>query len=171
MIGARICTALALSALLPLGAVGNAAAQTSRVPTVTRLVKLFTELELRLAREAHASDPAALEQLLDSEFEMRAGPAAGTPVPRDEWIRQVRATAAGDARIDQMAVHDFGEIAVVSFREAYAANGRRPPRAARFVVDCWKRASDGWKLAVRYESDVASSTAVKATPKTIDKRY
>ncbi len=101
---------------------------------------------------------------------MRIGAAPGVPIPRDEWILQARAAPSRPPRIDQMAVHDFGDVAVVSFREFAAQASRRAPARGRFVVDCWKRAGDGWKLAVRYVSD-ASSEGVKPPPGTIDKRY
>ena len=162
--------ALAIAALVALPAVAQPAPPTDRIPTVTRLVKLFSELEASLVTQAHATDTTALDQSLDASFEMRTGAAPGVPVPRDEWILQARAAPARPPRIDQMAVHDFGDVAVVSFREfAAPATPARSPRG-RFVVDCWKRAGDGWKLAVRYVSDAASE-GVKPPPGTIDKRY
>lgn len=147
-------------------------AQTSRVPTVTRLVKIFSGLESGLVAQAHSSDAAALEQSLDPSFEMRIGAEPGTPIPRDEWIRHARAAKDQNSRIEQMAVHDFGEVAIVSFRQSVSGGSKGGGGANRFIVDCWKRAGDGWKLAVRYLSD-ASSRGVAATgsAKTIDKRY
>jgi len=162
--------ALAIAALVALPAVAQPAPPTGRIPTVTRLVKLFSELEAGLVTQAHATDTTALDQSLDASFEMRTSAAPGVPVPRDEWILRARAAPTRPPRIDQMAVHDFGDVAVVSFREfAAPAPPARSPRG-RFVVDCWKRAGDGWKLAVRYVSDAAPE-GVKPPPGTIDKRY
>lgn len=163
-------SALAMAICVALPAVAQSVAATDRIPTVTRLVRIFSELEAGLVTQAHATDTTALDQSLDASFEMRTSAAPGVPVPRDEWILQARAAQARPPRIDQMAVHDFGDVAVVSFREfAAPATPARSPRG-RFVVDCWKRAGDGWKLAVRYVSD-ATSEGIKPPPGTIDKRY
>lgn len=141
--------------------------QTSRVPTVTRLVKIFTDLEARLDAQAHSSDGAALAQMVDPAFEMRVGSSPGVPVPRDDWLRQARTASA--APIEQMAVHDFGAVAVVSFRRGPPAGGSG---GAAFIVDVWNRVGDGWRLATRYASDAASdSIPAIASPPTIDKRY
>jgi ketosteroid isomerase-like protein len=142
-----------------------------RIPTVTRLVKLFTGLEMDLVARTHAKDVSALESILDPSFELRAGNAPGTPVPRDTWIRDVRAAAHAPPRIDQMAVHNFGDVAIVSFRETAVAGATRGA-PARLVVDCWKRDGDAWKLAVRYVSDASARPADRPrSPRPIDKRY
>ena len=156
-------------ALLALPAFAQPSPAAGRIPTVTRLVKVFSELENDLAARAHADDPQRLDAMLDPAFEMRVGANPGVPVPRDEWIRAARSAPRGRPRIDQMAVHDFGTVAIVSFRETPATGARRKPQ---FVVDCWKRAGDEWKLAVRYVGDAASSSVKMAKPPgTIDKRY
>lgn len=165
----RVVLPLAV-ALLALPALAQPSPATGRIPTVTRLVKTFSELENDLVARAHAADPQALEATLDPAFEMRVGADPGVPLPRDEWIRAARAAPREPLRIDQMAVHDFGTVAIVSFREAPASAAARGK--PQFVVDCWKRAGDEWKLAVRYVSDAASSSVKMAKPpKTIDKRY
>jgi len=157
-------------ALLALPALAQPSPATGRIPTVTRLVKTFAELESDLAARAHADDPQRLDAMLDPAFEMRAGTTPGVPIPRDDWIRAARAAPREAPRIDQMAVHDFGTIAVVSFRETPGRNAARAK--PQFVVDCWKRAGEEWKLAVRYVSDATSSNVKTAKPsKTIDKRY
>ena len=144
----------------------------TRIPTVTRLVKLFTEREMDLAARAHAKDASALDAVLDASFELRTGSLPGTPVPRDTWIRNARAASSRPPRLEQMAVHDFGDIAIVSFREAAAGAASTRRANQRFVVDCWKRDGDRWKLTVRYVSDApAQSPQPAASSGTIDKRY
>jgi hypothetical protein len=69
-----------------------------------------------------------------------------------------------------MAVHDFGNVALVSFRQAIAADPAAKPQSTHFVVDCWRREGDGWKLAVRYQSEVRVAAGKRAKP-TIEKRY
>ena len=166
--GARLPIVL-LAAWLAMPALAQPAPQTGNVPTVTRLVKLFSDLERSLVDKARAKDASDLDALLDASFEMRVGSAPGAPVPRDAWIRETRKSGAAP-RIEQMAVHDFGDVAVVSFRESAAAGTARNRGRDRFVVDCWKRDGSGWKLAARYLSD-ASATGIAPGSETTDKRY
>ena len=165
----RLCLpvlALAASAAAPV-----LAQPSGRIPTVTRLVKQFSELEMALVAKARAKNPSALEDVVDPSFEMRVGAMPGAPVPRDAWIREAHASSRDAPRIDQMAVHDLGNVAIVSFREIDANARPTGPAHARFIVDCWKRDGDAWKLAVRYQSDVAGGAAPSGAPKTLDKRY
>lgn len=163
---------LALGALFVVPAFAQPTIATGRVPTVTRLVKRFSELEAGLATQARSADQAALDASLDPSFEMRVGGAPGTPVPRDEWIRETRAAAGRRWQIQQMAVHDLGDVALVSFRAVDASAASRHGARDRFVVDCWKRDGDGWKLAVRYLSDAPREGVGRSgSAKAIDKRY
>jgi hypothetical protein len=140
-----------------------------RIPTVTRLVKLFTGLEMDLVARTHAKDLSALDALLDPSFELRAGDAPGMPVPRDAWIRDARAASSREPpRIEQMAVHDLGNVALVSFREVIA--GARKSKVNRFIVDCWKRDGNEWKLLIRYASTSEKGLGHTPLPR-IDKRY
>ena len=142
-----------------------AAGQASgRIPTVTRLVKVFSELETRLTTAAHAQDEAALAAMLDPAFELREGAAPGTPVPREEWMRLARASPPAPPRLAQMAVHDFGAIATVSFADATAT-------PARFVVDVWQREGDAWKLAVRYQAELTIAKSRAQKRPRIEKKY
>jgi len=158
---------IVVAALIALPVLAQPGAQTGRIPTVTRLVKIFFELETTLASQARAGNAAALEPMLDPAFEMREGAAPGTPVPRDEWLRRIRSSRGGEARIEQMAVHDLGTAALVSFRSVDESKSRK----ARFIVDYWKRDGERWILAVRYSSEVATSATRRSPPGTIDKRY
>lgn len=146
-------------------AVAQPAAPSSRIPTVTRLVKLFSELEASLVNKAHEPGTTALDALLDPAFEIRAAGQPGTPIPRDEAIRELRASPR-NGRIDQMAVHDLGDVALVSFREVAARSKNN-----RFIVDCWKRDGADWKLLVRYASGATSVAASRLPGGTIEKRY
>ena len=141
----------------------------SHVPTVTRLVKVFSQLEAQLVASAHGKDASVLDAMLDPSFEMRVGDAPGTPVPRADWMRMARAAPNVAPQIRDMAVHDFGDLALVSFREV-AASGGGKPASSHFVVDGWKREGDGWKLAVRYRSEVRGAPGEPAKP-TVRKRY
>jgi hypothetical protein len=157
--------ATAALAAVALAAAAPVFAQPSgRIPTVTRLVKIFSQLETRLVDSAHVQDTAVLDTMLAPDFEMRAGEMPGTPIPRDEWMRLARTSAQTQPQLAQMAVHDFGTVATVSF----ADTASRPPR---FIVDVWKRGGDGWKLAVRYQSDVTATKAGARKSPRIEKKY
>jgi hypothetical protein len=125
---------------------GMGAAQTSetaRIPTVSRLVMQFTEREIDLATRIRAGDAQGAGRLLTDDFELRAGPQPGRPVPRDDWLRQSIRSAGPMAAPMQMAVHDLGDTMVVSFLQP-------SDNANLFVVDVWKRVQQEWKLAIRY---------------------
>ena len=142
-----------------------------RVPTVTRLVKLFSELETTLATSIQSGNSAAAQKLLTDDFEMRVGAMPGNPTPRAEWLRQSIAKPGPSYRIEQMAVHDFGDTAVVSFLQAAdaAASAKNI-----FTVDVWRRADGQWKLATRYAGPAGSSEFVipgTSTEPVIEKKY
>jgi ketosteroid isomerase-like protein len=147
----------------------------ARVPTVTRLVKIFSELEGDLATRLENGDAATVAALLTEDFEMRAGPAPGSPTPRADWIRESMAKPVRSARFEQMAVHDLGEFAVVSFVQLPGESGARDPAARFFVVDVWKRAGDAWRLAIRYIGPVGRPDllvpGIARQPATPPKRY
>jgi hypothetical protein len=121
-----------------------------RVPTVTRLVKMFLEKEASLGAAVRNGDPTALGALLTDDFELRSGARAASPIPRADWMRALLRTRDPGGDISRMAVHDFGTIAVVSFTQD-AVGG------PVFVVDVWRGQETDWRLAVRYASPAGSS--------------
>jgi hypothetical protein len=140
------------------------------IPTVSRLVVVFTEHELRLTERIRARDAAGVGNLLTDDFELRASPRPGRPVPRADWIRQSTASPPALGVPTQMAVHDLGTAAVVSFLQpAEGAKG------SLFVIDLWRRVGEDWKLAVRYAAPAGSTSVpipgVPPAAKEIPKRY
>jgi len=130
---------------VPRPAVAQSDAGPARAPTVTRLVIAFGDLESRLDGALRAHDAGALDRLLAANFELRNAARPGAPVPRAEFIEQMQTRANSVARIEQMAVHDLGETALVSFAMRYGAGA-----PALFVVDVWGRSDSDWRLRVRY---------------------
>jgi len=120
-----------------------------RVPTVTRLVKLFLEKEASLGAAVRSADGTALGGLLTDDFELRTGARAASPIPRADWVRELLRTRDPGGEISRMAVHDFGTIAIASFTQD-ASGG------PVFIVDVWRRQGTDWKLAVRYASHAGS---------------
>jgi hypothetical protein len=140
-----------------------------RVPTVTRLVKLFLEKEASLASAIRSADANALGALLTDDFELRTGARAASPIPRADWMRELLRTRDPGGDINGMAVHDFGTVAIASFTQGGA-------KGPLFVVDVWRGQAGGdWKLAIRYASPAGSPAftipGVGASGPEIPKKY
>jgi hypothetical protein len=139
-----------------------------RVPTVTRLVKLFSDRETALAEAIRAGDRNRTQELLTDDFEMRIGAASANPIPRAEWLSDMMRTRNPGESAAAMAVHDLSGSAIVSFTQGRGAN-------AVFVVDVWRTAGSDWKLAVRYAAPAGSATfsipGAGAMPPEIPKKY
>ena len=135
-------TMLAAPALASANGVG-------RIPTVTRLVRIFSELEDNLANAVEERDAQAASKLLGGDFEMRVGAMPGNPIPRAAWIQQSLSEPKSSSVMEQMAVHDLGAIAIVSYSWKVKAEKSEAVRDI-FIVDVWKRGADDWELAIRY---------------------
>jgi Domain of unknown function (DUF4440) len=132
---------MAMSLSLPPGASPQDVA-TGRIPTVSRLVQVFSRLELELTDAASRGDAAVLDRLVADDFETRSARAPGVPTPRAEWLAAARDTAPHAP--SEMAVRALGDVAIVSFRMG-------PVAEARFVVDVWTQTARGWRVVARYE--------------------
>ena len=149
-------TARLLSLLLIIGLAGMRASAAApetgmgRIPVLTRTVQIFTQLETDLDEALAKRDAAAVTKLLAEDFEMRVGSMPGNPIPRAAWVNQSIAEPKSSTFIEQMAVHDFGKLAVVS----YSRKGKVAKAAAAheiFIVDIWTRGPDNnWRLSIRY---------------------
>jgi len=139
-----------------------------RIPTVTRLVHVFAGLESELDEAVEKRDMQAVTKLLTDDFEMRVGNMPGNPVPRAAWIRQSFREPESTSVLEQMAVHDFGAVAIVSYSWSITPSKSEATREI-FVVDTWRQDAGHWKLAVRYAavggvSDAAIPGATFASP-------
>jgi hypothetical protein len=117
---------------------------TGRVGTVTRLVKIFLDREEALSAAMRAGDAASLERTLTDDFELRAGARAASPIPRADFLKDVVRSRPASEAPGRMAVHDLGNVAIVSFVQGDDA------KRAIFVVDVWRQSGPDWKLAIRY---------------------
>jgi ketosteroid isomerase-like protein len=171
----RLGAAAVASCLLLAGAASaQGVAATGRIPTVTRLVKIFHELEGALDAATRGGDATAAGRMLAEDFELRVASAPGNPTPRDEWLRLSVANPGPEMRAEQMAVHDFGTVAVVSFVQVAASGDARKPSRDIATVDVWKRDGERWLLAVRYAGPSAVPGFVvpgESTEPPIPKRY
>ena len=141
------------------------------VVTRTRTVALFSDLETQLMIAFEKKDKAAIQKLITDDFELRLSSDPGTPEPGDDWIvKELPTYDLHDFRISDMAVHTYGDTAIVSMSsfEDAVIHGKRS-RGNFFVVDVWTKSADNWKLAVRYvapaETMPAASHDAKPTGK------
>jgi hypothetical protein len=136
---------IAICTLLVAASAAASAQAPGRVMTMTRTAKQFGDLEIRIDDAARKHDQAALEKLLAPRFEQRDAAAPGQPLPRADFIRRLLAQSGGDGfAIGDIAVHEFGKTAVVSYA------------ATQFVVDVWVKNGDEYQLAVRYTGGPAA---------------
>jgi ketosteroid isomerase-like protein len=131
---------------------------TGRIPTVTRLVRIISTLESELSAHARSGNQSALAQMLTDDFEMRIASNPGTPIPRDDWLREALAKPEPESRVEQMSVHEYGDIAVATFINRHEqAGSKKGSDGALFLVDVWKRSGDTWQLALRHAGPSGSS--------------
>jgi hypothetical protein len=132
-----------------------ALAQTGAGAHVTRTVQVFTQLEESLLQAIRSRDEARLQALLDDEFEMIVARAPDAPVPREDWLANVRKPGAGDYSVEQVSVREIVEVAVVSFvlRPKVPSTRASPV----FVIDTWQRDGVVWRLTQRHAAPVAGS--------------
>jgi ketosteroid isomerase-like protein len=130
------------------------------VPTPTRNVTVFTELENNWMNAVQKHDSAVIDKLVAPDYELRSGTAPGVPTAREEWLKESFALPPTAGTIGQMAVHDFGELMLVSFLWKTGAPAGSPIAQNVFVVDTWKRQGDGWQVVVRYATALDGKSAV-----------
>jgi ketosteroid isomerase-like protein len=149
-------------ALLAMAQITVQAAPPRTIPTVTRTVQQFSTLENEWLDAVHDRNADALKKIVADEFELRSASVPGRPTPRAEWQQQAFAAPPVESTIEQMAVHEYGELAVVSFLWKIAAPKNSAVPTKVFVVDTWKQMDGGWKAVTRYAATVDGAS--KAVP-------
>ena len=127
-----------------------------KITTVSRSVSVFSQLEDSLDAALSESDGSARDKVLAADFELRQAANPGVPIPREEWLKNANHKAATQRR--QMAVHDHGTLAVVSFLRSTPSDQADQPAQLTFVVDVWKKQGDDWQLDTRYEADAGTAS-------------
>ncbi len=158
----------AVIALCLVAGCAQAQAVRSQIPVVTRLVQIYSENEQRLADAINRRDTGEIDRLVASDFELRSAANIGTPVPRADWLTQSLSEPAAAVSIGQMAVHDYGNVRIVSF----AMTRKGAPTIA--VVDVWMQSGDASVLEVRYAAVQGPGSARvpgEMRRPSIDKRY
>ena len=129
-----------------------------RVVTMTKFVKVFSDLEYELADALKAGNKPVVDRVLAEEFEQRNASSPGVPVPREDWLKSNDAFASGDGSMYELAVHDRGDLAIASFR--WRAKDRDS-----FLVDIWRKKGESYELVTRYASPLATAAATPAAQK------
>jgi uncharacterized protein DUF4440 len=150
----------------------QAQAVRTQIPTVTRLVQIYSEYEQRLVDAINRRDTAEIDRLVANDFELRSANNIGDPTPRADWIAQSLKEPSASMSIEQMAVHDYSNIRIVSFVMKRADSARRERAIA--VIDVWMQLGESSVLKVRYAA-FQDTRSVRIPGETrqrqIDKRY
>lgn len=133
----------------------------ARSVTPTRTVTKYTALESNLFQALQESNRQGAENILAPDFESWSAEKI-PPMPRGEWL-QAYVGNLKSFNIRNMAVREFGDVAVVSFllvRSGTLSGKAMSP--VLFIVDVWRQNGD--KLAVRYASAPANPAGVESRP-------
>ena len=144
----------------------------TRIPVITRLVKVYSDYERRLAEAINHRDAAGIDQLVAKDFELWPANHIGVPTPRADWIAQSFKEPLALISIGEMAVHDYGNVRIVSFVMNRTVAGRKEPNVA--IIDVWNQSGRNSVLKVRYAAiQTANSQLVpgEVRPQQIEKRY
>jgi ketosteroid isomerase-like protein len=140
-------------------AAGQAAPSGRGVQLPTRNVMIFSELENAWLGAVQKRDTKSLDKLVADNFELRTSAAPGVPTAREESLRQALQLPPFESSIGQMAVHEFGDLMLVSFLWKIDAPKGSGLAQNVFVVDTWRRNADSWQVVVRYASPVDEASA------------
>ena len=141
---------------LPPGVDGN---QGAPAALATRSVSHYLELERALADALHARRRDAVQKMLAPDFEARSAESLDASPAADWLAEQLRAAPATHVR--DVAVREFGDVAVVSFWADNVAPGAR--RSPLYVIDVWQQPQQ--RLASRYVSQPVHALAAPARPR------
>jgi hypothetical protein len=143
-----------------------------RIITATRAVSLFTGLEKQLFQAIQKKDKAALDAMLEDDFEIEMPDADA--LPGDDWEQAVlgKDYELKSFLIRQMSAQDLGNAVVVKYDRVQQSTYKGKSDGGEFfVVDLWKKEGDAWKLAARYVSKVSTIPWMpKITPKPTGKQ-
>jgi len=142
--------------LLSIGVVAQDQAPTGgrpsggRTETPTRGVVKYKALEKALLQAQQDKQQDAMSKLLADDFEVWSAE-QNDPTPRELWEHNASSANISWFQIRNVAVRDFGTVAIVSFLldRRGDANGK-PITPTVYVVDVWNQQSG--RLSVRYIS-------------------
>jgi hypothetical protein len=121
-----------------------------RTETPTRGVIKYKAMERALLQAQQEKQQDKVSGMLTEDFEVWSSE-QNEPTPRELWEQNATSSNISWFQIRNMAVRDFGNIAIVSFLldRRGEVNGK-PVTPTVFVVDVWQQPAG--KLVVRYQS-------------------
>jgi hypothetical protein len=125
----------------------------------TRSVSHYLDLERALADALQERRRDTVAQMLAPDFEVRSAQALDA-VAGIEGLAANVLPASAAPRLRDLAVREFGDLAIVSFLLDRAARG---PHATLYVVDVWQQQAG--KLAARYVSEPVRPLPPPARPR------
>ncbi len=125
--------------------------------SMTRFMLVFSDLEKILAKAISGHDQTAIDGLLSPDFELRPGEHPGEPTTRSNWLAAAASGHAGD--MEQLSVHELGDVAVASFVRSVPASGDTAELSRSYIVDVWKKQGNDWQLVTRYQSALPAADA------------
>jgi Domain of unknown function (DUF4440) len=135
-----------------------------QILTPTRQVTLFSDLENQLMHALQKKDAAALQRLLDEDFEISEA-TRSNPIAHEELIDALPALNLESFLIRRMSAHDFSETVSVDFvASAKGDFGGKDVSGQYYIVDLWRKSGDSWRLAVRYLSKITSRPQMHPKP-------
>jgi hypothetical protein len=147
---------LVLIVLLAVAAVGQDKAPTGgrpsggRTETPTRGVVKYKAMERALLQAQQEKQQDKVSGMLADDFEVWSSEQSD-PTPRELWEQNAASSNISWFQIRNMAVRDFGNIAIVSFLlDRHGEANGKPVTPTVFIVDVWQQPAG--KLAVRYQS-------------------
>jgi hypothetical protein len=121
-----------------------------RTETPTRGVVKYKAMERALLQAEQDKRQDATRQMVTEDFEVWSAE-KNEPTPRELWEQGWMSANISWFQIRNMAVRDFGSVAVVSFLlDRRGESNGKPVTPTVFVVDIWQQQTG--KLAVRYIS-------------------
>jgi hypothetical protein len=121
-----------------------------RTETPTRGVVKYKAMERALLQAEQEKRQDAARQMVADDFEVWSAE-KNEPTPRELWEQGWTSSEISWFQIRNIAVRDFGTVAVVSFLlDRRGQSGGRPVTPTVYVVDVWQQQTG--KLAVRYVS-------------------
>ena len=118
--------------------------------TLTRSASKYKDLETALLQAQQDKRQDDVNRMVDDDFEVWSAE-KNEPTPRDVWVQGWMTGNSSWFQIRNVAVREFGDIAVVSFLlDRRGEMGDKPVTPTVFVVDVWRQGTS--KLVVRYVS-------------------
>lgn len=142
------------------------------IPSVTRLVKLYSDAEMNLQETILQGNVEKIRQSIADNFEYRSGNNPGVPVPREEWIKTMLQHPEWMSRsITQVAAREIGDITILSFKWASKNKTSQSSNHEMFVVDVWRGGENNSLLLARYSATASSPDATFFNTPSIIKKY